>query len=119
MSPIAGTVNNPYTDPSLALPADPNGTSYRSQLIQLAAEQSVQYWDLETPFNQYILNSGLPYDSYLRDGIHLNGRGDLLAADVMESFFTPVPEPSTLLLTGLAGGAALAAWRRRQAKSAT
>jgi hypothetical protein len=118
MSPIAGTENNPFTDPSLALPAAPNGTSYRSQMIQLAAEQSVQYWDLETPFNQYILNSGLQYNDFLRDGIHLNGRGDMLAAAVMESFFAPVPEPSTLLLTGLAGAAMVTAWRRRKAKSA-
>ncbi|HEY1379241.1 MAG TPA: SGNH/GDSL hydrolase family protein [Gemmataceae bacterium] len=114
MGPVAGPYN-PFADPSLALPADPNGTDYRSQLLQLANADGVQFWDLTAPFDQYILNSGLTYNDFLRDGLHMNARGQYLVGDVLESFFTPVPvpEPSSLALAGLAGGAVAAAWRRR------
>jgi hypothetical protein len=44
----------------------------------------------------------------------LNGRGETLTGEILNSFFNPLPEPSTLVLTGLAGGAALVARRRRQ-----
>jgi hypothetical protein len=120
VSPVAGSDDNPFTDPTLLSPADPAGTSYRSQLIQLAAEQDVQYWDLTTPWAQYIYNSGLGYGTFLRDGIHDSGFGEMLEAAMMESFFTPapLPEPGTLVLTGLAGAAGLAARRRKRSAAA-
>jgi hypothetical protein len=118
MSPIAGTENNPFNDPTLLQPTDPNGITWRSQLEQLAAQDGIQYWDLTVPWAQYIENSGLQYDDFLRDGIHMNGRGEMLTAQILQSFFTPVPEPGTLVLTGLAGVAVMAWRRRKRAKAA-
>jgi hypothetical protein len=116
MSPVAGNFD-PFQFPWLAHPADPtNAGDFRNDLIGLAAEQGVGYWDLTTPWGDYIQNSGLTYNDFLRDGIHMSGRGQLLTGRIMESFFTPVPEPSSLLLAGLAGGVAVAG-RRRKARA--
>jgi hypothetical protein len=118
MSPIAGTGDNPFNDPTLLSPPDPNGTSWRSQMLQLAAADGVQYWDMTMPWAQYIYNSGLTYDDFLRDGIHMNGRGEMLTAAIVDSYFSAVPEPSSLILTGFAGGAAVLAWRCKRRAAA-
>ncbi len=117
MSPVAGGFD-PFQSPWLARPADPANTGdYRNSLIEVASEfPGVQYWDLTTPWAQYILDSqssGLTYADWLRDGIHDSGRSELLVGQIMAAYFTPVPEPSALLLVGLAGGG-LVAWRRRR-----
>jgi len=117
MAPMA-SYNNPFQFTWLAQPADPaNAGDYRNTLIAMAAEQGVEYWDLTTPWAQYIVGSGLPYDDFLRDGVHMSARGEMLTADIMQAYFTPVPEPSSLALAGLAGAAAVA-WRRRKKSAA-
>jgi PEP-CTERM motif len=118
MSPLAGDFDNPYLFPALAQPFDPiNGTDYRAQLYRFAQQQGVQFWDMTTPWASYILNSGLPYDYYLRDGVHMNGYGDMLAGQIVTAYFSPVPEPSSLALIVLAGGAVVAFRRRSTFRS--
>jgi hypothetical protein len=120
MSPLAGDFNNPYLNPSLAQPFDPvNGNDYRAQLYRLAQQESVQFWDMTMPWAGYILNSGLPYSYFLRDGVHLNGYGNMLAAEIVSTYFAPVPEPSSLALAALAGGAAVVLRRRKRYSAAT
>ena len=87
------------------------------EIVLMSPIAGVQYWDLTTPWAQYIYNSGLQYDDFLRDGIHMNGRGEMLTDEILQSFFTPVPEPGTLVLTGIAGVAALVARRRKRASA--
>jgi hypothetical protein len=103
------TEYNPFLNPALAQPVDPNGTDYRSDLYRLAAAEHVQFWDLTTPWSQYLLNSGLASDGFYRDLIHMNGLGDMLAARIMESFFTPVAS-ADFSNDGQVNGADLAFW---------
>jgi hypothetical protein len=118
MSPLAGDFDNPYLNPALAQSFDPiNGTDYRAQLYRFAQQQGVQFWDMTTPWADYILNSGLPYDYYLRDGVHMNGYGDMLTGQIVTAYFSPVPEPTSLVLVLLTGGAAVTFHRRSNSRS--
>lgn len=115
MSPLAGDQYNPYTNPALTQPFDPvNGTDYRAQLYRLAQQEGVQFWDLTTPWASYIFGSGQPYNFFLRDTIHMNGYGDMLANQIMGAYFAPVPEPSSLVLLLVSGGAAVGCRLRRR-----
>ena len=69
---------------------------------------------MTTPWADFILDSGLPYTYFLRDGVHLNGYGDMLTSEIVSAYFSPVPEPSSLALAVLAGGAALVLRRRKR-----
>ncbi len=94
MDRMAGDRNqmafNPFLDPSLAEPVDPEGTDYRADLYRLAAAENVQFWDVTTPWSQYMLGSGLPAEAFYRDLVHMNGLGTMLAGRVMESYFSPL-----------------------------
>ncbi|HTK76718.1 MAG TPA: SGNH/GDSL hydrolase family protein [Gemmataceae bacterium] len=118
MSPVAGDFDNPYLFPTLAQPFDPvNGTDYRAQLFRFAQQQGAQFWDMTTPWASYILNSGQPYSYFLRDGVHMNGYGDMLTGQIVAAYFYPVPEPSSLALVLLAGAAAVVSRRRKLVRS--
>jgi hypothetical protein len=117
LSPIAGDFDNPYLDPTLAQPFDPvHGTDYRAMLYRLAQQEGVQFWDLTTPWASYILNSGLQYSHFLRDTIHMNGFGNMLAGRIVDAYFAPVPEPGTLALTAAAAALGLALRRLQRSR---
>jgi ABC-type cobalamin transport system permease subunit len=68
------------------------------------------------PWGQYIYDSGHSYNWFLRDAVHMNGRGMAVAGRILQSYFTPVPEPGSL---GLLTVAVLGLLRRRRKQEAT
>jgi hypothetical protein len=88
MTELAGT-NDPYLRPDLLQDLDPDGSSWRSKLHDLAVDQGVGFLDMTGPWAQYIVRSGNPYSWFLRDTIHMNGRGALVAGRILEAFFAP------------------------------
>jgi hypothetical protein len=106
---------DPNTNSAGLVAPDPASTTdWRNNLIAVSNDLGTGYWDMTQPWEQYILASGLPYDSYKRDGTHMNAQGSMLAGRILESYFTPVPEPVAIAPLAIAGAMFL---RRRRAAS--
>ena len=88
MSEAAGR-KSPYDTPEDLAPIDPDGTDYRSLLWKLSEEQQVGFVEMTRPWSQFIVDSGLSYDYFLRDGLHTNYYGCILLGRILESYFAP------------------------------
>jgi lysophospholipase L1-like esterase len=80
--------------PTVGAPVGTNGPSpeslaYQAALPKLAAEKKCGYFDMTTPWNTYIANSGYALDSFKRDVVHANDRGKQILGRLMQRFFAP------------------------------
>lgn len=90
--------NNPFANPLLADPLDPNGTDWRANLYRLAQDKHTGFLDMTEGWADYILASGESYDWFLRDPIHDNARGESVIGRTLATYFAPVPEPTSVAL---------------------
>jgi hypothetical protein len=90
MSDLAGGAN-PFTNPALTQPLDPQGNEWRSRLFRLSQEEQLEFIDMTQPWAQFIQSSGRQYSDFLRDTVHMNKRGSALAGRILENFFAPLP----------------------------
>jgi len=92
-------------------PGDPS--QFRSRLLDVARDEGVGFFDLRSPWNQFLIDADQSREFFLRDDIHMNQYGQQVVARSLEQFFVATPEPGTGTLLMLVGAAALA--RRRRA----
>ncbi|RYD34134.1 MAG: SGNH/GDSL hydrolase family protein [Verrucomicrobiaceae bacterium] len=83
LSPTFGAPHNPKTGPSEEYKA------YQAALPKLAAEEKCGYFDMTTPWKEYIDSSGYALDSFKRDVVHANDRGKQILGRLMQAFFAP------------------------------
>ena len=100
MSELAAD-NNPYLKPELLEAVDPTVPGWRSEMYCLAVEMGTEFLDMTQPWAQYIIDSGKPYDYFMRDALHLNARGSQVAGRIVESYFVINPEPGTMSLLAI------------------
>jgi hypothetical protein len=115
MTEAAGWWNSPYINGQMMEPIDPNPEAvfdYRAQLWLLAQQDNVGFLDMTAPWMTYIYNTGMNYDLFLKDGTHCNALGEQILEQIMVAYFTPVPEPSTLVFM-LAGSLVLLQRKRK------
>ena len=86
--------NDPYRHPELAEPFDPQGTDWRARLSTLAAEEGVEFLDLNRWWARYIIHSGHSDDWFKGDLIHMNQRGSVVTGLALAAYFAPTsPDP--------------------------
>ncbi|MCS7180184.1 MAG: hypothetical protein NZ891_02395, partial [bacterium] len=61
--------------------------TYRDKLKKLAEEEKVEFFDIEKYWGEYIKNSNLPYEFFLRDQVHANEYGKLILAYLLYYYF--------------------------------
>lgn len=62
--------------------------SYRKRLKKMAEEENVEFFDIEGYFGQYVRNSGLPYEFFMRDKVHANVYGRQIVARIIFKYFS-------------------------------
>lgn len=67
----------------------PDQLAYQAALPKLAAEEKCGYFDMTTPWKQYIDGSGYALDSFKRDVVHANDRGKQILGRLMQRFLAP------------------------------
>jgi hypothetical protein len=60
-----------------------------------------------------VMGTHQPYGGLLRDTLHMNTNGSMVAGQIFNDFFAPIPEPAGLALAAM--GAAAVGLRRRRA----
>ncbi len=83
LSPTFGAPPNPKTGPSEEYKA------YQAALPKLAAEENCGYFDMTTPWKEYIDSTGYALDSFKRDVVHANDRGKQILGRLMQRFLAP------------------------------
>ncbi len=82
---------DPRSDAAMAA-AQHSGTSdYGRDLKALADELGCAYFDMTTPWIQYIRSSGLHPHLFYRDRVHANPYGEQILAKIMLSWWAPEP----------------------------
>jgi hypothetical protein len=123
-SPGSGQISNGYLNSnsysstvagSTFSTANPSWTSaYSSEGVQTLTWNSGSFYVTTGEVLYFVVDPG--HDQYLTHGNHSAGSGTDGAAVSAAVTFTAVPEPSSVVLLGIAGvGLALAAWKRRRA----
>lgn len=80
MSRAVGKEGDPRINPEWTFEIPDDENSYRYRLKKLAEEEKVEFFDIEAYWGDYIKNSGLPYDLFLRDPVHANENGKIILA---------------------------------------
>lgn len=83
LSPTFGAPHNLQTGPTEAYKA------YQAALPKLAAKENCGYFDMTTPWQDYIASSSYALDSFKRDVVHANDRGKQILGRLMQRFFAP------------------------------
>ena len=60
---------------------------FRRQLRDMCAEEKVAFFDINAPWRQYILDSGMDVGYYHRDNVHSNVRGQVIVGKLIEKWF--------------------------------
>ena len=80
---------DPRSDAAMAA-AQHSGTSdYGRDLKALADELGCAYFDMTTPWIQYVRSSGLHPHLFYRDRVHANAFGEQILAKIMLAWWTP------------------------------
>lgn len=118
LTPEFGSGNNPLAPGSTWYPTiDPNGTDYRSTLYQIAQSEQTGFLDMDGAWGQYMIDAQggvynpTVYNSFFRDADHANTFGKEITAQILNDYFTPLPEPNALVMA--IGACALLRRRRR------
>ena len=88
LTPGAFGVVDPRDEPSLALSTHSGTSVYGEALEMLAAEQRCAYFDLTSPWREYIISSKLHPHVFYRDIVHANESGEQILSKIMMSFWT-------------------------------
>jgi hypothetical protein len=97
---------SPTIDGSTTGTNDPT-LSYRNSMYNLAQSEGVAFFDTYGAYGSYLLQlraAGMSDDAYYRDHwTHANTVGKVMVGQLYETYFTPVPEPTSLglILTAL------------------
>jgi hypothetical protein len=89
LTEAAGYINDPYHNPLLVAPLNPQGDDWRARLYRLAQEEQVEFLDLTYWWAQYLLHSGHPDAWFKRDAIHMNHRGSVVVGQALVAYFAP------------------------------
>jgi hypothetical protein len=65
------------------------GDEFNGQMKRLAAEEGVEFLDMNTPWHEYLAASGKPHEWFHRDLVHANDRGKQVLARILERYFAP------------------------------
>jgi hypothetical protein len=88
MSPVFGSYD-PRADKEWTYDADPQGDSYRSRLMRLAAEEQVEFVNMTGPWGEYLRRSDKARGWFMRDPVHANERGFQILGRILEKYFAP------------------------------
>ena len=91
MSPVFGTERSTKEHAwNVGWNYDPDKAQhpFRRKLRAMCAEEKVAFFDINAPWRQYILDSGMNVGYYHRDGIHSNQRGQVLLGLLIEKWFS-------------------------------
>jgi len=109
----AGSNGDPRGVADWSYNIDPIGTSFRDRLSRVATLKNVGFLDTFASWGNAVslLPGSTPYDTVLRDPVHMNHYGAAIAGRTFSEFFA-VPEPTTAILVL----ACFAAGLRRRAR---
>lgn len=62
--------------------------TYRDRMKKLAEQEKLEFFDIEKYWGEYIKDSNLPYEFFLRDPIHANEYGKLVLAYLLFYYFS-------------------------------
>ncbi len=84
------------TDPAKATPKLWSGFMNFNWLPKLSAKYGTEFCDQRSIWKQYLRDNGLTPQALLKDGVHLNERGDFLMAEIVKAHlrFDPKLGPS-------------------------
>ncbi|MCM8833335.1 MAG: GDSL-type esterase/lipase family protein [Candidatus Omnitrophica bacterium] len=85
MSKAVGKEGDPRTNSEWTYEIVEN--TYRDRLRKMAEEEKVEFFDIEKYWGEYIKNSDLPYDTFLRDPVHANELGRIVLAYLLFYYF--------------------------------
>ena len=88
MTPVFGTYD-PRTDKDWAYEVDATGSSYRSRLKRMAADEQVEFVNMTGPWGQYLRESDKARGWFMRDPVHANERGFQILGRILERYFAP------------------------------
>jgi len=60
---------------------------FRRQLRDMCAEEKVAFFDINAPWRQYVIDSGMDVGYYHRDGVHSNLRGQVVIGKLIGKWF--------------------------------
>ena len=87
MSKAVGKEGDPRINPSWTFEIPDDENSYRYRLKKLAEEEKTEFFDIEAYWGEYIRNSNLPYEVFLRDPVHANEIGRIVLAHLLYFYF--------------------------------
>lgn len=88
LSPTFGAPQNAHNKNWTPQP-DANAYPYRANLQKLAQEEKCGFFDMTGPWWEYIRDSGYALDSFKRDVVHANSRGQQLLGRLLAKFLGP------------------------------
>lgn len=80
---------DPCKDGDWTYDVPPDGESYRTRLMKMAAEEEAEFLDMTGPWGQYIRDSKYAMGAFKRDPIHANQRGKQILGRILEKYFAP------------------------------
>lgn len=70
-------------------PRLPGTDPYAAEMLKMAAEEKVEFFDIHQAWDTYIANSPKPEEWFKRDGIHGNSRAKQVVGQFMARYFAP------------------------------
>jgi len=86
---------DPRDDARWTYDIDPDGKDYRAILLRLARDEKCAFLDMFALWGLYVRESGKDLESFKRDAVHANERGEQILGRILDRHFAPVGKAAT------------------------